>query len=100
MKYRLRLMIEWHARTRKGRKHDTWMRGRFLEEWADPNVVKGLKGTFAHYDENDLWCALQTTMSLFRQIATETAAYLNHVYPSLADEHATQLVADLLSERS
>jgi len=32
-------MLEWHARATRGPEHDTWMRGRFLEEWADPRAV-------------------------------------------------------------
>jgi len=47
-------MMEWHARAAKGWTYDTWHNGRFLEEWADPYALKGLRETFAHYDEADI----------------------------------------------
>ncbi len=30
------IMMEWQARAIRGPNYDTWFRGRFLEEWADP----------------------------------------------------------------
>jgi aminoglycoside 6-adenylyltransferase len=32
----LKTMIEWHALAVHGGQYDTWFRGRFLEEWAEP----------------------------------------------------------------
>jgi len=98
MKGILRRVLEWHARAIHGPRHDTWMRGRFLEEWADPRAVAALKGVFAHYDPNDLWRALATTMDLFRRLAKETAARLGLAYPSTSDGAATELVVALRNE--
>lgn len=39
LKELLRQMLEWHARATQGPAHDTWMRGRFLENWADPRAA-------------------------------------------------------------
>lgn len=98
MKGLLCRMMEWHARAMKGPAHDTWMRGRFLEEWADPRAVAGLKNVFAHYDADDLWRALGATMDLFRWLAKETAARLGLTYPATSDAIATELVALLRNE--
>jgi hypothetical protein len=47
-------MLEWHAHIQKGEKYDTWLRGRFVEEWADPRAVAALPATFTHYEANDI----------------------------------------------
>lgn len=97
MKDLLRRMLEWHARATHGPGHDTWMRGRFLEEWADPRAVAELKDAFGHYDPDDLWRALIATMNLFRWVARETAAHLGLAYPAEGDAVASEIVLDLRS---
>jgi aminoglycoside 6-adenylyltransferase len=91
--------LEWHALASRGPHTDTWMRGRFLEEWADPRAVESLSATFAHYDEADVWRALQATMELFRWLAEETAELFGYGYPSDGAEHAEKSVGKLFSER-
>ena len=91
-------MIEWHARATNGWDYDTWHGGRFLEQWADPRVVEGLRDAFAHYDEEDIQRALLATIDLFRWLAIETAERLSYPYLTLADERATELVRMLLAE--
>ncbi len=98
MKHLLLAMLEWHARAASGWRSDTWHNGRFLEQWADPRAVEGLRGAFAHYDEADVARALLATMDLFRWLARETAERLGYPYPAAADQHATALVQEYLSE--
>ncbi len=81
-------VVEWHARAVHGA-DDTWHSGRFLEKWADPRVVDGLRGAYAHYDSDDVWRALLAVMDLFRWIASETAKKLGYVYLSDGDEYVT-----------
>jgi aminoglycoside 6-adenylyltransferase len=99
MKRLLLTMIEWHAGAASGWGADTWHNGRFLEQWADPRAVDGLRQAFAHYDAADVWRALLATMDLFRWLATEAAARLGYPYPTSADEHVTALVQKYLSEK-
>ncbi len=99
MKYLLRRMLEWHARAVNGQGYDTWMRGRFLEKWADPRAVKALAAAYAHYDEQDIWRALQASMDLFRWLSVETAEKLKFPYPLSGADHATELVKSLFSGR-
>jgi aminoglycoside 6-adenylyltransferase len=89
-------MVEWHARARGA---EAWIRGRFLEEWADPRVVAALPGVYAHYDSEDVWRALLATMDLYRWVAVETAEQLGHAHPSLGVGHAADLVQQLFSQR-
>ena len=99
MKWRLLRMVEWHAHTTNGWNYDTWHGGRFLEQWASPRVVEGLQDAFAYYDEDDLWRGLFATMDLFRWLAIETAKRLDFSYATSADEHTTEFVQSLFSEK-
>jgi aminoglycoside 6-adenylyltransferase len=99
LKHLLLRMLEWHARAVHGPDTDTWMRGRFLEEWADPRALEALPAVYAHYEEEDVWRALDATMSLFRWLAIETGELLGHGYPSNGDDRATELVRRLYSEK-
>lgn len=98
MKRLLLKMIEWRAATMRGGDRDVWHDGRFLEQWADPRVLEGLRDAFAHYDHDDVRRALLATMDLFRWLAKETAERLACRYPESADEYATGLVNTLLSQ--
>ena len=90
-------MLEFHARASQGPDFDTWMRGRFLEEWADERAVAALPQIYAHYEEEDIWRALLATMELFRWLAVETAANSGYEYPTYGDERCTGLVQQLFS---
>jgi len=95
----LQQLLMWHARATRGQSTDTWLRGRFLEEWADPRAVAALAAAFAHYDEEDVWQALLATMELFAWLERETAVALHYTYPTDGETHATQLVQLLFDER-
>ena len=97
LKNRLLTMIEWHAKAANGLQYDTWHRGRFLEEWADPRIVQGLRQAYAHYDPDDLRRALRATINLFRWVAEETAEMLGFAYPFHADRQVEELVRECLS---
>jgi aminoglycoside 6-adenylyltransferase len=92
----LRQMLEWHAHALKGDGHDTWMRGRFLEEWADPRAVDQLKNTFAHYDAKDTARALRATMDLFRWLEDETVEKWGFSIPIDGEQHAARVTLHLL----
>jgi aminoglycoside 6-adenylyltransferase len=85
-------MMESHARATHGSNYDTWFRGRFLEEWARSQTLEGLRGAFAHYDEEDVKRALLAAMDLFRWLAMETAGKLGYTYPTKADEQITNWI--------
>ena len=99
LKWLLLRMTEWHARVMKGQGCDTWMRGRFFEEWADPRALEELGEAFAYYDKDDLWRALYVTMSLFRWLSVDVAEQLDYSYPTFGAERATELVESLFSEK-
>ena len=99
LKNLLQQMLEWHARATQGDQTDTWLRGRFLEEWADPRAVMALTNAFAHYDAEDLWQALFATMDLFDWLERETAASLHYTYSIEGEVHTAALVKKLFDTR-
>jgi aminoglycoside 6-adenylyltransferase len=92
----LKDMLEWHAHAFRGNKFDTWLRGRFLEEWADPRAVEQLKRTFGHYDLGDIARSLRATMDLYRWLEDETAARWGYPCPREGEQAATTTTLKLL----
>lgn len=96
MKERLLKMIEWYMLSKNGWDYDIWHRGRFLEKWADSEIIEGLKRAYAYYDKDDIKRALLETMGLYRWISIETSKNLGYEYPKKEEEYATYLVDRLL----
>lgn len=95
LKGHLQRMLEWHAHAQKGDQFDTWLRGRFLEEWADPRAVAQLRDAFAHYDARDIARALLATMNLYRWLEDETAARWGYLCPRKGEEQAASLTKQI-----
>ena len=89
-------MLEWHAHATRGEGFDTWLRGRFLEEWADPRAVTQLSTAFAHYDASDISRALQATMDLYRWLEDETCARWGYTIPVDGERQAIDITMRLL----
>lgn len=96
LKELVRKMLEWHAHAVKGARFDTWLRGRFLEEWADPRAVEQLRTSFAFYDAADVGRALRQTMQLYRWLEDETAARWGYRSPSEGERLAAEAALNLL----
>lgn len=79
-------MIEWHARATGDERTVTWSGARYLERWADPEIVGSLAPTFAAYDEAGVASALVASLELFQRIALATAERLGYSYPT--ERHA------------
>ncbi|HEX5149022.1 MAG TPA: aminoglycoside 6-adenylyltransferase [Candidatus Limnocylindrales bacterium] len=96
LKELLRVVLEWDAAAR-GR--DRWFRGRFLEQWADQDTVDGLRRAFAHYDEDEIWAALEVTSDLFSRVAHQVATAHSLPYSEPAEERARGLVRAYAASR-
>ena len=92
-------MAEWHAVALAGAEYDTWYDGRFFEKWADQRVVEDMPNTFALYSEDDIWRALEATMSLFHWVAMQTAEKLGFTYPVEIEKQATNWIRNCFVER-
>ncbi|UCC80368.1 MAG: aminoglycoside 6-adenylyltransferase [Candidatus Zixiibacteriota bacterium] len=99
MKRLLISMIIWHALAKHGLNYDVWHDGRFLEKWAEPEFVDGLRKVYAIYSVEDFQRALRETIRLFRCIAVETADMLGYDYPAEGDNYAVGLIEDYLNRK-
>ncbi|MHC5217680.1 aminoglycoside 6-adenylyltransferase [Enterococcus sp. LJL128] len=70
-------MIEWYEQSLHGIEYDTWHGGRFISEWAEPEVYEALFDIFGGFDLESSWQALIHSVDLFAQLAEKTAE-LNH----------------------
>ncbi|MBN1680697.1 MAG: aminoglycoside 6-adenylyltransferase [Anaerolineae bacterium] len=91
-------LLTWHACATHGEEYDTWINGRFLEQWADPRAVESLRAAFGRYDAHDLWQALLGTMALVRWLAPETADLLGYAYPAQSAAQVTAWVDACFAE--
>ncbi len=91
-------MLVWHAHACHGGEIDTWLRGRFLEEWADRRAVKQLGFALAHYDRDDMARALRATMDLYRWLQDETAAKWAYRCPTDGEHAAARLATQLIDQ--
>jgi aminoglycoside 6-adenylyltransferase len=98
LKGHLQRMLEWHARALQGEQIDTWLRGRFLEEWADPRALEQLGDCFAHYDARDVARALRGTMRLYRWLEDETARAWGYQPPVAGENQAAEMARLLLED--
>lgn len=79
-------MIELYCFNQKG--IDVWHDGRFLDKWADEDIINELKNCFAHYDSDDIMRALWATHNLFDRTAKVVAQTLGYKYPNDAKKCA------------
>jgi aminoglycoside 6-adenylyltransferase len=96
LKEHLLHLIEWHAQVVHN--HDTWHEGRFMAEWADPEIWKTLPDTFGGFDAASSWRALLATMDLFRRLALEIAPLLQYPYPTRLDDQITRWIQQMHAE--
>jgi hypothetical protein len=88
-------MIGWHARVASPGT-DTWHRGRFLERWASPDVLRELRDTSCRYDPDDVARAIEAGVVLFERLGRETAAAINVAYPEDSHTAAIGWLSDCL----
>lgn len=91
-------MIEWQTLVRRGSEADVWHDGRFLDQWAEPEVRARLPGTFAQYDPTALARALHETGRLFSGLAHEVAKGCRWTYPERAESVVWTLVTGLFDD--
>ncbi|MDX1992845.1 MAG: aminoglycoside 6-adenylyltransferase [bacterium] len=89
-------MIYWHTLAVRGAAYETWHKGRFLEQWADPRILEGMKQSFARYDADDIARAIWGMCDLFAWLAPETAERLGYGYDAESQRRITAYLVTLL----
>ncbi|MBQ2407029.1 MAG: aminoglycoside 6-adenylyltransferase, partial [Lachnospiraceae bacterium] len=77
---------------------DVWHNGRFLERWAEKEVLMDLEKCFAHYDKDDMVSALFSTEDLFGKLASQTAEMKGYKYPKEAENYAKLLLSGYMDK--
>ena len=98
LKYNLLAMLEWHAKCLHGWNFETWHKGRYIENWASPEIVEGLRSVYGRYDERDSWNSLFNTMALFERVSHEVASYLKYDYDRLPEQRMREWIEQLHRE--
>jgi aminoglycoside 6-adenylyltransferase len=93
-------MVEWHARALHGWDYDTWHAGKFIAEWAEPDVYADLRRIFAHLDALDSEQALQIRLNLFHRLARQVAARLRLDYPARQEVQIVACIENLHRARA
>lgn len=84
-------LMEWHAHCVLG-SDDIWYDGRFMDEWADQQVLQSLPDIFPHYEAQALQTALLTQLDIFHRLGTQTAAQLGYIFPTETYAHIRSMV--------
>ncbi len=66
---------------------DVWHDGRFLDRWAEKEILSDLEKCFAHYNREDMVSALSATFYLFCRLASQTAEMKGYKYPKEAENY-------------
>ena len=85
-------MIEMYSVSRY--QVDVWHDGRFLDRWAEKEILSDLKKCFAHYDREDMLSALSATLNLFCRLAGQTAEMKEYKYPIEAENYTKFLLEE------
>lgn len=93
-------MIEWHEMAKHNWNYDTFWHGKNMHTWVSKETWTELQKCFAHFDTNDSWQALITTINLFRHVATQTTKILGYQYPTTVDKNITDYIQGLKQEKS
>jgi aminoglycoside 6-adenylyltransferase len=96
LKNRILCLVEWYAKSKSDR--DTWHKGRFLEQWAGPEVLQVLPDTFASYTLADVQRALLANLRFYERFGREVAHALGYGFPDEAFSFATDQVKQLIGE--
>ncbi len=98
LRRQLRDMLAWHAQARRGSEKGAWHDGRFMEEWADSQVVAELPRLFAPLEAPATAQALRLLIRLYDRLAVETATLKQYPYPATSVDRVRDWIAAALNE--
>jgi aminoglycoside 6-adenylyltransferase len=87
-------LLEWHAKAKGHR--DTWHKGRFLERWAERDVLQALPDTFAKYGLEDVQRALVANLDFYEKFGREVANAFGYDFPEEAHSFAVEQLNHLV----
>lgn len=88
-------MMEWHTLAKNNWKTDVKWLGKHIKNWLEPEIYNRLNNIFGHFDSEDSWKSLITTIDLFRYLSKETSKLLSFTYPDDVDKNLTGFIDKL-----
>lgn len=86
MKNKLLFMIEHNAKIKNGYDYNTWFEGRFIEKWAEKEILDELKNCFATYNKNDILSALKNQINLYKSLSKKLCQSRDLLFPDFEVE--------------
>ena len=93
LKERLLKIVELYCSVFGSR--DVWHDGRFIDRWADKEILTALENCFARYEREDIANALVDTHKLFAELAKKVAENKGYPYPKKAEKCAKKYISDI-----
>ncbi|KQC14813.1 MAG: hypothetical protein APR63_13320 [Desulfuromonas sp. SDB] len=78
LRSRILQMIEWHARSLHNWSLDVWHMGKYMETWAEDNILERIPKIYSGYSKESSQIALEECVYLFEMMACEVAAACNY----------------------
>jgi aminoglycoside 6-adenylyltransferase len=91
----LRQMLEWRMAMDHGWAMTAGTNGKGLKKRLPPDLWAQLEDTYAGAGSAENWIALEKTLTLFRQVATEVAAHLGYRFPHDLHARVITFVGDM-----
>lgn len=91
MKQLLLKLLEWHAISLNP-DQDVWHLGNHSNDWVDPEIKSELKKLFSHFEKQESWQDLLTTLDLFRRLSKSVAKNLKFQYPEKVDQKISEYI--------
>lgn len=88
-------MIQWHAEAQKDWKEKSEPLGKNMKLWVDSATWNDLQKVFAHFDVQDSWRALFSSLDLFRRLSVDVARHLGYDYPIAIDKNMSEFIVTL-----
>jgi aminoglycoside 6-adenylyltransferase len=89
-------LLAWRARA-DDPLADTWHGGRFLERWAEPQVLAELRDAYAGYQAAEVARAVWATAELFERLERECAERLDLAL-SVPHQQVRQRLGEILNQ--
>ncbi|MFV0395521.1 MAG: aminoglycoside 6-adenylyltransferase [Coprobacillaceae bacterium] len=74
-------IIEWHEKMNHNDNYDTWYGGKFINEWAQSNIIEDIKNIFSGYSKEEILTETKACMQLFKRLSIEIKENYNYQYP-------------------
>jgi len=78
MKGDLLRLLEWHSRATRGKEVNTWLTGRRIRDWVEPETYRALERIWSSWDAAGLWASLLLQIELFGRLSLELTARLGY----------------------